>query len=57
MQVSRAVLRSFRLKPDWSAHHDEAFKVVRYELIADDGSGRRLIQFALPDATLRLQKR
>jgi hypothetical protein len=26
----------------------EAFKVLRYELIADDGSGRRLIQFALP---------
>ncbi|MGA8613721.1 MAG: hypothetical protein WB760_19020 [Xanthobacteraceae bacterium] len=26
----------------------EAFKVLRYELFADDGSGRRLIQFALP---------
>jgi hypothetical protein len=26
----------------------EAFKVLRYKLIADDGSGRRLIQFALP---------
>jgi hypothetical protein len=26
----------------------EAFKVLRYELIADDGSGRRLIQFTLP---------
>jgi hypothetical protein len=26
----------------------EAFKVLRYELIADDGSGRRLIQFAIP---------
>jgi hypothetical protein len=24
----------------------EAFKVLCYELIADDGSGRRLIQFA-----------
>jgi hypothetical protein len=26
----------------------EAFKVLRYELIADDGSGGRLIQLALP---------
>jgi hypothetical protein len=26
----------------------EAFKVLRYELIADDGSGSRLIRFALP---------
>jgi hypothetical protein len=26
----------------------EAFKVLRYELIADDGSDRRVIQFALP---------
>jgi hypothetical protein len=26
----------------------EAFKVLRYELFADDFSGRRLIQFALP---------
>jgi hypothetical protein len=26
----------------------EAFKVLRHELIADDGSGRRLIQFTLP---------
>jgi hypothetical protein len=26
----------------------QAFKVLRYELIADDGSGRRLIQFTLP---------
>jgi hypothetical protein len=25
-----------------------AFKVLRYELFSDDGSGRRLIQFALP---------
>jgi hypothetical protein len=26
----------------------EAFKVLRYELFADDGSDRRLIQFTLP---------
>jgi len=26
----------------------EAFKVVRYELIANDRSGRRLLQFTLP---------
>ena len=26
----------------------DAFKVLRYELIADDGSDRRLIQFAPP---------